>query len=59
MAWYGLGRSLVGWVSPLVWCCTVVVAQAPHSAIAATVTSGNNLNRGAEPIGQLLAKIIL
>src|SRR5882762_4306818 len=35
--WYGLGRSLVGWTSTTVWYSTVV-AQAPHSIIAAIAT---------------------
>src|SRR5450759_791863 len=42
VVWYGLGRSLVGWISP------TVVAQAPHSVSAAIVRSSNNLNRYAD-----------
>src|SRR6267142_6905569 len=38
--WYGLGRSLVGWTSTIVW-YGAVVAQAPKSAIAANVTGSN------------------
>src|SRR6266581_6851625 len=41
---YGLSRSLVGWASTTVWYGTVL-AQAPHSVIAATAMSSNNLNR--------------
>src|SRR5450631_1681847 len=44
MVWYGLGRSLAGWISP------AGVAQAPHSVIAALVASGSNLNRHADSI---------
>src|SRR5712691_2706038 len=49
--WYGLGRSLVGRTSP------TMVAQAPHSVIAAIASGSNNLNRYADAIGPLLAKI--
>src|SRR5450432_186972 len=51
MVWYGLGRSLVGWISP------AGVAQAPHSVIAAIAGSGNDINRHADTIGPLLASL--
>src|SRR5712691_11618184 len=54
IVWYGLGRSLVGWTSVIVW-YGMVVAQAPHSAIAATVMNSNQFNRNADAIGPLLA----
>src|SRR6266849_1579262 len=49
VVWYGLGRSLVGWTSAMVryglvgWTSPTLVAQAPHTIIAAIVTSTKNL----------------
>jgi hypothetical protein len=52
---------LVGWTSAMVR-YGAVVAQAPHSVIAAIVTGSNTFNRNADAadaIGPLLAQTIV